>query len=85
MPLHDGIGRQHLDHKYACREDQGFVDINAMASNAVIGGSIWAEPSTGQFDLRRWPNAAGWAERVKTLPGFKAPFELSAMADAKFI
>jgi hypothetical protein len=27
----------------------------------------------------------GWAERVKTLPGFKAAFELLAVADAEFI
>ena len=26
------------------REDQGFVDINAMALNAAISGSILAEP-----------------------------------------
>jgi hypothetical protein len=26
------------------REDQGFVDISAMALNAAIGGSILADP-----------------------------------------
>jgi glutathione S-transferase len=35
------------------------------------------------FDLLRWTNVAGWAERVTSLPGFKAPFELLAMEDAE--
>jgi glutathione S-transferase len=35
------------------------------------------------FDLNRWTNVAGWAERVTALPGFKAPFELLAMEDAE--
>ena len=34
------------------------------------------------FDLKRWTNVAGWAERVTALAGFKAPFELLAMEDA---
>ena len=36
------------------------------------------------FDLGRWPNVAGWAERVTALSGFKAPFSLLAMEDAEF-
>lgn len=35
------------------------------------------------FDLSRWTNVAGWAERVTALPGFKAPFSLLAMEDAE--
>lgn len=37
------------------------------------------------FDLSRWPNVAGWAARIESLPGFKAPFELLAMADAEVL
>lgn len=35
------------------------------------------------FDITRWPNAAGWADRVKALPGFKAPFDLLQMQDTE--
>jgi glutathione S-transferase len=35
------------------------------------------------FDLNRWSNVAAWSERVTALPGFKAPFELLAMASAE--
>ena len=37
------------------------------------------------FDLKRWPNVAGWAQKIKSLPCFKAPFELLAMADAELV
>jgi hypothetical protein len=30
-----------------------------------------------------WKNVARWGERVKSLPRFKAPFELLAMEDAE--
>ena len=30
--------------KMLCRDDQGFVDINAIALNAAINGSILADP-----------------------------------------
>ncbi len=35
------------------------------------------------FDLTRWPNLAGWAERVTALPGFQSPFDLLHMKDAE--
>jgi glutathione S-transferase len=35
------------------------------------------------FEIERWPNLADWAERVKALPGFKAPFDLLQMQDAE--
>jgi glutathione S-transferase len=35
------------------------------------------------FDLRRWTNVAGWTERVKALPRFRAPFALLEMASAE--
>ena len=35
------------------------------------------------FDLKRWTNVSGWADRVTSLPGFKAPFELLAMENAE--
>ena len=35
------------------------------------------------LDLTRWPDLVGWAERVKALPGFQAPFDLLQMQDAE--
>jgi len=35
------------------------------------------------FDLNRWTNVADWAQRLKSLAGFKAPFDLLAMEDAE--
>lgn len=35
------------------------------------------------FELSRWPNIGRWAGRIATLPGFKSPFDLLAMADAQ--
>ena len=68
----------YLVHRdYLCAAEPTIADI------CCFGDVAFAEIC--EFDLRRWPNAAGWAERVKTLPGFKAPFELLAMADAEFI
>jgi glutathione S-transferase len=34
------------------------------------------------FELNRWTNVADWQRRVRSLPGFKGPFELLAMEDA---
>jgi glutathione S-transferase len=68
----------YLVHRdYLCAAEPTIADI------CCFGDVAFAEIC--EFDLRRWPNAAEWAERVKSLPGFKAPFELLAMADAEFI
>jgi len=68
----------YLVHReYLCAAEPTIADI------CCFGALAFAEEC--KFDLKRWPNAAGWAERVKTLPSFKAPFELLAMADAEFI
>jgi hypothetical protein len=37
-------------------DDHGFVDINAMALNAAISGSIWAEPEAC-FVISLWLHA----------------------------
>jgi len=34
-------------------------------------------------DLAEWPATTGWAAHVEALPGFAAPFDLLAMADAE--
>ncbi len=35
------------------------------------------------FDLSRWPKVADWAGRLKSLPGFLAPFDLLVMRDTE--
>jgi glutathione S-transferase len=37
------------------------------------------------FDIKRWANVASWAQKIKSLRGFKAPFELLAMEDAELV
>ena len=34
-------------------------------------------------NLADWPNVVAWADRIETLPGFAAPFDLLAMQDAE--
>jgi glutathione S-transferase len=36
------------------------------------------------FDLNRWTNVSGWAHRVMSLAGFKAPFDLLATENTEF-
>jgi glutathione S-transferase len=65
--------------------------------NDLVGGAflVGAEPTIadvaaygavafageGEFDLGAYPNVAAWAERVRALPGFKAPYDLLPMHD----
>jgi glutathione S-transferase len=35
------------------------------------------------FDLKRWTNVTGWAQKLRSLPRFKAPFDLLAIEDAE--
>jgi glutathione S-transferase len=35
------------------------------------------------FDLNRWVNVSRWAQKLKAMPGFKAPFALLAMQDGE--
>jgi len=36
-----------------------------------------------EFQVSRWPNLAIWIEKMKSLPGFKRPFDLLQMQDAE--
>jgi|SRR5438477_9857613 len=65
----------HLAHRnYLCAVEPTIADLFCYGD--VAFADICA------FDLKRWTNVAGWAERVTALAGFKAPFELLAMEDA---
>jgi glutathione S-transferase len=60
---------------YLCAAEPTVADL------FCYGDVAFAELCT--LDMGRWTNVARWAERVKSLPGFKAPFELLAMEDAE--
>jgi glutathione S-transferase len=64
-----------VDRRYLCAAEPTIADLFCYADVA------FAELCA--FDLKRWPNVAGWAERVAALPGFQAPFSLLAMQDAE--
>ena len=66
----------HLaDGSYLCAAEPTIADLVCYCD--VAFAEICA------FDLKRWTNLAGWAERVTALPGFKAPFALLAMENAE--
>jgi glutathione S-transferase len=60
---------------YVCAAEPTIADL------FCYGDVAFAEVCA--FDLSRWANVAGWAERVTALPRFKSPFELLAMEDAE--
>jgi glutathione S-transferase len=60
---------------YLCAPEATIADL------FCFGDVAFAEVCA--FDLSRWTNVSGWAERLKLLPGFKAPFDLLAMKDAE--
>ena len=66
---------QLSDRAYLCAAEPTIADLFCYADIAFA--EICA------FDLNRWPNVGRWAERVKALPGFKAPFSLLPMEDAE--
>src|SRR5262245_13995496 len=66
----------HLSHGgYLCAGEPTIADLSCY------GDVAFAEVC--EFDLSHWTNVAGWAQRLRSLPGFKAPFELLAMEDAQ--
>jgi glutathione S-transferase len=71
MTILDG----HLGKKvYLCAAVPTIADLFCYADVA------FAEVCA--FDLKRWVNVASWAQKIRSLPSFKAPFELLAMEDA---
>jgi glutathione S-transferase len=60
---------------YLCAAEPTIADL------FCLGDVAFAEICA--FDLNRWTNVADWARKLKSLPGFKAPFALLAMEDAE--
>ena len=68
----------HLSQRaYLCGAEPTIADI------FCYGDVAFAEICS--FELGRWPHIVGWAQKIKSLPGFKAPFELLAMQDAELV
>lgn len=66
----------HLTHGgYLCSAEPTIADLFCFGDVAFA--------DVCGFDLNHWTNVAGWAQRLRSLPGFKAPFELLAMEDAQ--
>jgi glutathione S-transferase len=65
-----------IDNKYLCAAEPTIADL------FCYGDVAFAEICA--FDLKRWINVSGWADRVTSLTGVQAPFELLAMKDAEF-
>jgi glutathione S-transferase len=66
----------HLAHgNYLCAAEPTIADL------FCYGDVAFAEICA--FDLNRWTNLAGWAERVTALAGFQAPFAMLAMENAE--
>jgi glutathione S-transferase len=67
----------HLMHdKYLCSADPTVADLFCYADVAFA--------EICGFELKRWTNVSGWADRLTALKGFNAPFELLAMENAEF-
>jgi glutathione S-transferase len=68
----------HLaDGPYLCATEPTIADLFCYGDVAFAG--------ICGFDLKRWPNLVGWAERVALLPGFAAPFALLALEDVEVL
>jgi glutathione S-transferase len=66
----------HLAHRdYLCASEPTIADISCYADVAFA--------EICEFDVKRWPNVVSWGEKMKALPGFKAPFDLLQMQDAE--
>lgn len=69
------LDSQLAGRTYLCAAEPTIADL------FCYGDVAFAEICT--FDMNRWVKVAGWAERMKALPGFKAPFDLLQMRDAE--
>jgi glutathione S-transferase len=65
-----------MHDNYLCSAEPTVADLFCYAD--VAFAEICA------FDLNRWTNIRGWGDKVTSLKGFKAPFELLAMENAEF-
>jgi len=66
----------HLGHRdFLCAAEPTIADV-------FCAGDLAFARICG-FDLARWTNVERWIQRMMALPGFQAPFELLAMADAE--
>ena len=80
-------------HRHRAEAALSVLDGNLVGDDFLVSGQptiadicCYGEVAFAQlcdFELSPWPNIGRWAGRIVTLPGFKAPFDLLAMADAQ--
>jgi glutathione S-transferase len=49
-------------------------DTPTIADMSCCGYLFWADQA--EVDLGRWPAVVAWLERIRSLPRFKAPYDL---------
>jgi glutathione S-transferase len=72
----------------------GFVDRALSGREWLVGSSCtiadigcWGRMvfmAEGGLEIERWPNLAAWADRIKAMPGFALPYDLTPKKDAEF-
>jgi glutathione S-transferase len=70
------LDSQLANRAYLCDAEPTIADLFCYGDIAFA--QIYA------FDLARWTNLVGWAERAAALPGCQAPLDLLHMQDAEF-
>jgi glutathione S-transferase len=72
----------------------GFVDRALSGREWLVGSSCtiadigcWGRMvfmAEGGLEIERWPNLVAWADRIKAMPGFALPYDLTPKKDAEF-
>ena len=65
-----------LDRLDRALEETPFLagDAPTIADISCCGYLFWADQA--EVDLARWPSVTAWLERIRSLPRFKAPYDL---------
>ena len=65
-----------LDRLDRALDESAFLagDAPTIADMSCCGYLFWADQA--EVDLARWPSVTAWLERIRSLPRFKAPYDL---------
>lgn len=63
------------ERRYLCADEATIADLLCYGDVAFA--------AICEFDMGQMPGLRSWAERIEALPGFKAPFDLLEMKDAR--
>lgn len=84
-----------MDYFRPLAEDAlGFVDRSLAGRDWLVGDrctiadiGCWGRMvfmAEGGFAMERWPQLSAWAERLKAMPGFALPYDLTPKKDREF-